>query len=225
MEACGHAHISSPAPTSNRSGAAQASRCLIDSEPRITTQTLAVQKMRKPRTSPTPPSCVQPSESRRQQQVHGNPAEQRLDAEPSAGHQRANQRRDVGADDPERGTQHDREWNAELGAAEGVEDQRYQHDDVGDEYRPQRLADGQTEVRRQHAAQRVGRHADRHADPQCGDVPPVPGALRDTRRRNVLVEARARSEVRADFELVELADLHRPALCRLVRHQPCTSEP
>ena len=62
MEACGQAHTSSPAPTSSRSGAAQASRCLIDSEPRITTHTFATQKMRKPKTSPTPPSCAQSSE-------------------------------------------------------------------------------------------------------------------------------------------------------------------
>src|SRR4029453_9915832 len=62
MEACGHAQISSPAPTHNSNGAAKASRRLIDSEPRITTQTLADQKIMKPRTSPPPPSCFQPSD-------------------------------------------------------------------------------------------------------------------------------------------------------------------
>ena len=35
------------------------SRYLIDSEPRSTTQTFATQKMKKPMTSPTPPSCFQ----------------------------------------------------------------------------------------------------------------------------------------------------------------------
>ena len=39
-----------------------ASSNLIDSEPRITTQTFATQKMKKPNTSPTPPSCAQSSE-------------------------------------------------------------------------------------------------------------------------------------------------------------------
>ena len=36
---------------------------MIDSDPRNTTQTLATQKMKKPMTSPTPPSCAQVSDN------------------------------------------------------------------------------------------------------------------------------------------------------------------
>ncbi len=48
--------------TTSNSGAASASRCLIDSEPRMTTVTLATQKMKKPMTSPVPPSVAQSSD-------------------------------------------------------------------------------------------------------------------------------------------------------------------
>ena len=225
-EACGQAHTSRPTPTSISSGAAMTSSHLIDSEPRSTTQTLATQKMKKPMTSPTPPSCFQLSEHGRQHQVHGDAAKQGLDAEPAAGHQRADQRGHVGADDAERGAQHHRKGNAELRAAEGVERQRNQHDDVGDEHRPQRFAHREPEVGSQHATQRVGRHADRHAHPQRGDVPFVPGALRDPRRRDVFVEAGTRGEIRAHLELVEFADLDGAALSSgQLCHPPCTSGP
>ena len=60
-DACGQAQTSRPTPTSISSGAATTSSHLIDSEPRSTTQTFATQKMKKPMTSPTPPSCFQPS--------------------------------------------------------------------------------------------------------------------------------------------------------------------
>ena len=62
MSTFGHAQTIRPTATRSSSGAASASRCLIDSEPRITTMTLAIQKMKKPSTSPIPPSDAQPSE-------------------------------------------------------------------------------------------------------------------------------------------------------------------
>src|SRR5688572_5104821 len=61
-DACGHAHTSRPTPTSSSSGAAMTSRYFTDSEPRSTTQTFATQKMKKPITSPMPPSWAQLSD-------------------------------------------------------------------------------------------------------------------------------------------------------------------
>ena len=62
-EACGQAQTMRPMPTAISIGAANTSRLLMDSDPRITTQTFASQKMKKPATSPLPPSAAQESES------------------------------------------------------------------------------------------------------------------------------------------------------------------
>ena len=53
----------SPTPTAISIGAANTSSRLMDSEPRITTQTFASQKMKKPATSPLPPRLAQESDS------------------------------------------------------------------------------------------------------------------------------------------------------------------
>ena len=58
-EIFGKAQRSRPTATISSNGAARASRCLIDSEPRITTARLATQKMKNPMTSPVPPSACQ----------------------------------------------------------------------------------------------------------------------------------------------------------------------
>ncbi|MNP67823.1 hypothetical protein D3C76_1636970 [compost metagenome] len=92
-------------------------------------------------------------------------AEHRLDAEPATGHQRADQAWDVGTDNAKGRTQQHRKRNAVLGAGEGIERQRDQHNDVGKQNGQQRFTDTQSEIRRQHPAQGIGRHANRHADP------------------------------------------------------------
>ena len=55
----GQAQTIKPIATMCKSGADSVSRCLIGSEPRITTPTFAAQKMKKPMTSPVPPSAAQ----------------------------------------------------------------------------------------------------------------------------------------------------------------------
>ncbi len=62
-EACGQAQTISPTPTASSMGAASTSRCLMDSEPRITIQTFQTQKMKKPATSPLLPRLAQVSDS------------------------------------------------------------------------------------------------------------------------------------------------------------------
>ena len=59
----GSAQNIKPKATMSNSGAAKVSRCLIDSEPRITTIMFATQKMKKPITSPVPPSAAHVSEN------------------------------------------------------------------------------------------------------------------------------------------------------------------
>ena len=62
IETFGAAQIMRPTATASSIGAASASRCLIDSEPRMTTVIFATQKIKKPMTSPVPPSAAQESE-------------------------------------------------------------------------------------------------------------------------------------------------------------------
>ena len=153
----------------------------------------------------------------RQQQVDGQPAEHRLDTEPATGDHRANHAWHVGADDAEGGAQHHREGYPEARAGEGVEGQRNQHHQVGDQNREQRLADAQAEVGGQDATQGVGRHADRHADPQCGDVPARPGAFGTLGRRDILVVTRAAGDILCHHQLDHflIAAHHvRARLCR-----------
>ena len=58
----GSAQNIKPKATMSNNGAANVSRCLIDSEPRMTTVMFATQKMKKPMTSPVPPRAAQVSE-------------------------------------------------------------------------------------------------------------------------------------------------------------------
>ncbi|MNQ83207.1 hypothetical protein D3C85_982800 [compost metagenome] len=135
--------------------------------------------------------------------MNGQPAEHRLDAKPAAGHQGANQAGDVGADHPERRTQQHRKRDAVLGAGEGIEGQRNQDDDVGQQNRQQRLANAQAKVGGEYPAQGVGRHADRHPDPQGGDVPFVPGAFVHLGRRDVVVVPGAVEDVAGGVQFVQ----------------------
>ena len=126
---------------------------------------------------------------RTEEEMDRQPAEQRLDAEPAARDHGADQAWHVGADDAERSAQQHREGNAVAGAGEGIEGQRDQHHQVGQQDRQQRFADAEAEVGGEDAAEGVGGHADGHADPQRGDVPPVPGTLFHPGRGDVVVVA------------------------------------
>jgi hypothetical protein len=78
---------------------------------------------------------------------------------------------------------------------------------LANQNRHQRLADTQAEVRREHAAEGVGRHADRHADPQRGDVPFVPGSFAHLGRRHIVVVTGTVEDVAAGFELEQAVAL------------------
>jgi hypothetical protein len=94
-----------------------------------------------------------------------------------------------------------------LVPGKGVQRQRDQDDDVGKQDRQQRLANAQAKVRGQHAAQGVGRHADRHADPQCGDVPFIPGSFTHLGRCHVVVITGTVEYIAAGFELEQAVAL------------------
>ncbi|MNV65455.1 hypothetical protein D3C71_1581490 [compost metagenome] len=146
--------------------------------------------------------------------MDGQPAEHRLDTEPTAGDHGADQAGHVGAEDAERRAQQYREGNAVLGAGKRVEGQRDQHDEVGQQNRQQRLAHAQPEVGGEHPAEGVGGHTDRHAHPQGGDVPLVPGTLVHLGRGDIVVVARAVENITAGGQLVQaiLLDHLRSAL-------------
>ncbi|MCY1399527.1 hypothetical protein D9M71_145850 [compost metagenome] len=135
--------------------------------------------------------------------MDGQPAEHGLDTKPAAGYQGADQARHIGTEHAERRAQQHRERDAVLGAREGIEGQGDQHDDIGQEDRQQRLPHRQAEIRGQYTAQGVGRYADRHADPQGGDVPFVPGSLLHLGRGDVVVVARAVEYIATGLQLIK----------------------
>ncbi|MCY1366348.1 hypothetical protein D9M69_532400 [compost metagenome] len=139
--------------------------------------------------------------------MNRQPAEHGLDAEPATRHQGADQARNVGAEHAEGRAQQHRKGNTVLGAGKGVKRQGNQHDDVGKQNRQQRFTDGQAEVRGQHATKGVGRHADRHAYPQRGDVPFVPGAFAHLGRCNVVVVTGTVEDIAAGFKLEQAVAL------------------
>jgi len=118
--------------------------------------------------------------------VDGVAADPALDAEPAAGDDRAQQRRQLVAAHAERGAHQYGEGNAVL--RPGVADQHDRHDDdqVAEE-------DGGDGLQRRHALVEqagggdVARNADHHADPQRDIVQPRPGPLPRIGRRQVLV--------------------------------------
>ena len=118
--------------------------------------------------------------------VDRQPADPRLDAEPAAGHQRTQQRRNVRARDAERRPRVDRKRDAVPGAGVPVEDQRDQHDGVAQQDHQQALPPVHPrldQARRQH----VRRDANAHPHPQRRNVPAVPRTLGEGRRRQVFV--------------------------------------
>ncbi|MNK91548.1 hypothetical protein D3C87_1116470 [compost metagenome] len=146
-------------------------------------------------------------EHRAEKQVNRQPAKHRLNAEPATRHQCANQARHVGAENAERRAQQHRKRDAVLGAGESVKCQRNQHDDVGEQNRQQRFTDAQAEVRREHATEGISRHTDRHADPQRGDVPLVPGTFAHLGRCHVVVVTGTVEDVAAGFKLEQAVAL------------------
>ncbi|MNH11916.1 hypothetical protein D3C79_714450 [compost metagenome] len=135
--------------------------------------------------------------------MDGQAAEHRLDTEPATSHQGANQARHVGTEDAEGRAQQHRKGNAVLGAGKGIQGQRNQYHGVGQQDRQQCLAHGQPEIGGEHAAEGIGRHADRHADPQRGDVPFVPGALLYLGWSDVVVVPGAVEDVAAGVEFIQ----------------------
>ena len=116
-------------------------------------------------------------------------ADPRLDAEPAARDQRAQQRRNVRAERAERGAAIHRKRNAVLRAGVRVEHHRNEHDEVAEENRE----DGLPPI---HAAaderrgEHVGRDAGRHGNPQRGETADAPFAPRGRHRREVVIVKR-----------------------------------
>ena len=100
-----------------------------------------------------------------------------LDAEPAAGDQGPQERRDVRPEDAERRPAVDRERDAVLGPGVGVQDHRDQHDRVAQEDRQDRLPPVHP-LGDQRRGQHVGRDAGRHRDPEGRDVLGAPPPLR-----------------------------------------------
>ena len=112
--------------------------------------------------------------------IDGRAADPRLNAEPSAGHQSAHERRDVRAEGPERGAEQHRERNAVGRARMRVEGHRDEHDEIAEENGEGGLPPIHA-LLDEAAGEGVSRDADRHADPEGGDVPcgPRPSILRN----------------------------------------------
>ncbi len=67
--------------------------------------------------------------------VNGVAADPGLDAEPTAGHESAEERRDIRADGAERGATINGKWDAVVCSCVRVEDHRNEHDEVAQENR------------------------------------------------------------------------------------------
>ncbi len=121
-----------------------------------------------------------------------------LNAEPAAGDQRPQQRRNVRAQQAKAGAAIDRKRDAVLRAGVRVEDHRNQHDHVSQE-------DGEHGLPPVHAAvdqaggQHVGGDAGRHADPQHGDIFHAPAALGARGGGHVVVVEGRAGEIGGEF--------------------------
>ena len=133
-----------------------------------------------------PGECAGAGPEDLQHGIDGLAADPGLDAEPAAGDQRAQHRRDVRAAHSERRAHEDRKRNAVLRAGVGVEQHGDQHDQVAEQ-------DGADRLPPAHAAgdqaggQHVGGNADAHRDPERGVVVGAPGAAFERDGREVLV--------------------------------------
>ena len=92
-------------------------------------------RTRRRRSTAPPGTCVPGRERGAQHGVDRLAADPGLDAEPAAGDQAAQQRRDVRARGAERGARQDRKGNAVAGAGVGDGDHRQEHDEVAEEDR------------------------------------------------------------------------------------------
>jgi hypothetical protein len=133
----------------------------------------------------------------------------RLDAEPAAGNDRAQQRRDAGAADAEAGAAQHRERHAVLGAGMGVQHHRHQHHDVAEEDRAECLPPRHP-LLHQAGGQRVGGDDHGHPDPQRGDVVGRPGSLFEPGRREIGVPERAAGDVLGELDEVGCWAAHPP---------------
>ncbi|MNT38175.1 hypothetical protein D3C72_1743580 [compost metagenome] len=121
-----------------------------------------------------------------QQRIDHQAAEPGLDTVPAAGHQCAQNRRELCAPGAKRCARQHRIGNAIFGARMPDEQHRHEHDHVRDE-------DGHDRLHGRHAAlhqagcQRVGRNAHHHAYPQRREVVPRPRSLRCLRGCEVVV--------------------------------------
>ena len=96
--------------------------------------------------------------------VDGLAADPGLDAEPSAGHEGAQDGGNVGASHAERGAHENREWDAVLGSRVGVEQHGHEYDQVAEQDSPDRLPPAHA-AGDQTGGEHVGRDADGHRDP------------------------------------------------------------
>lgn len=130
----------------------------------------------------------------------------------------------MGSPEPERGPGEDREGDAVFRAGMRVEHHGNQHNQVAEE----NGQDGLPPVHpagNQAGGQHVGRDANRHADPEGGDIPQVPLAVGDPDRSHVPADKRAGQ---FSFPLVNAVDnaFHGALLCSsqpgsVKQVQPC----
>ena len=162
------------------------------------------QKNRKQRNCP--PRDAEPVRRRRGMQPgnrHANfvnrlAADPRLDAEPAARDERAQNGRHVRALRAERRAAIDRKGNSVTRSGVRVQDHRHQHDEVAEKDREHRLPPvhaAADERRREH----VSRDARGHGNPQRGETQHAPLAPRLRHRREVGVEQPALLDVRFDI--------------------------
>ncbi len=132
-------------------------------------------------------------------------ADPRLDAEPSARDDRAQDRRHVRALHAERGAAQHRERHAVLRAGVRVQDHRDQDDGVAEQDGDERLPPVHA-LLHQPRRERVGGDHHAHADPERGDVIRGPRAAGERRRREVGVPQRTGRDVLGQLD--EVASLY-----------------
>ena len=113
-------------------------------------------------------------------------ADPRLNAEPAAGNDGAQNRRKIGAAHAKRRANEDRKRNAVLRAGMRVEQHRNEHDEIAQQHR----ADGLLPVHAlgdERRGKLVGGDLHRHGEPQRDVVVGRPGALRGRGRREVAI--------------------------------------
>ena len=159
-----------------------------------TTARLISQKIKKQ--TAVPCGKVFPTRNQnREQRADGFAADPGLNAEPSAGDERAQHCGEVCAEHSERSAGQNGERNSVLRAGMRVQQHGREHDQVAEEDREHRLLPVHSALN-QAGGQHVGEDVDRHRNPERGEVVGAPGAALGAGGREVFVVERAGFDAR-----------------------------